>query len=578
MVDVTRAKTLFFDIIRNYQPKLISCLRRGYSFDFFKKDAYAGITVAIVAFPLAMAFAVASGTTPDRGITTAILASLVIGCLGGTRTQISGPIAAFAVIILSITHQYGYDGLILATLMAGILLILAGFAKLGAIIRYVPYSVITGFTTGLALIVFTGQIRDFFGYPIDTLPMGFIDKWQAYSATFTTMSKPTTLIALGSLIGVVVIRRYYSRIPVLLFIVVLSSFIVWLFGLNVATIGTKFGKISCQLPSPYIPPFSLTKAIAVFPSAITIAFLAGIESLLCAVVADGMTGDRHRSNMELVAQGVANFTAALFGGIPGAGTFARTATNIKAGAQTPISSIIHAVFLFILMTFFGALVAYIPLATLAAILIVVAWDMSDIQRFFSLIKVPDSERVIMVTTFALTVLSDLTLAIQVGIILSSFFFVHRMSRLTNITPCEETDPVVHILPSTVRIYHVHGPFFFGAASRIKSILDTKGTDHQIYILNLERMPLIDATGVNILTHFIEKCRRRSATVIIAGLNPQPTHTLRRMGFENIIPQRYQTPTLDQAVALSLKLLDQQANRDLTPSPKDTVERHQKEHL
>lgn len=555
MSEETRAKHLFFEIIRNYQPKLISSLRRGYSWTLFRKDVAAGITVAIVAFPLAMALAVASGTTPDRGITTAIIASFVVGMLGGSRTQISGPVAAFAVIILSVTQQHGYDGLILATLMAGVLLVLAGVAKLGAIIKYVPYSVITGFTTGLALVVFTGQMRDFFGYPIETVPIGFIEKWQLYISSFPNMSKQTALIALASVMSILVIRRRYPRVPVLLFIVVASSLTVWMFGLDVATIGSKFGKISRHFPSMHIPAFSVAKAITVFPAALTIAFLAGIESLLCAVVADGITGDHHRSNVELVAQGVANFAAALFGGIPGAGTFSRTATNIKAGAQTPIASLVHAGFIFILMTFFGALVAYIPLATMAAILIVVAWDMSDLQRFLSLIRISDSERIVLISTFALTVLVDITLAIQAGIILSSFFFVQRMSRLTNITPCEETDPVVHTLPSTVRIYHVHGPFFFGAASRIKNILDNKGTDHQIYILNLERMPLIDATGVSILTHFIEKCRRRSATVIISGLNPQPTHTLRRMGFESIIPQRYQTHTLDQAVALSLKLLD-----------------------
>ncbi|MEI8295908.1 MAG: SulP family inorganic anion transporter [Alphaproteobacteria bacterium] len=551
---------LFSRFAKDFTPKLITSLRQGYSWDFLQKDAFAGLSVAIVAFPLAMALAVASGTTPDRGIATAIIGGFIIAALGGSRTQIGGPAAAFAVVIFNVIQNHGYDGLLLATFMGGIFLVIAGFARLGSIIKYVPYSVIIGFTAGLALVIFTSQLRDFFGLPIENLPTEFAARWQVYWHNSWNLDWQTMTVAMVSLLGIIIIRKKYPRIPVLLFVVCSSSLCVWFFQLDITTIGSKFGDIPASLPYPQIPTWSFEKIISVLPAALTIAFLAGIESLLCAVIADSMTGDHHRSNAELIGQGVANMVVPFFGGIPVTATFARTATNIKAGAQTPIAGIMHAIFVLIFMTFFAKLAGYIPLATLAAILVMVSWDMSDLNKFIRLLKSADSERIVLLATFGLTVLTDLTIAIQAGIIISSFFFVQRMSRLTRITTPDDEDnqaPQPSDLPESVKIYHVRGPIFFGAASRIKSVLDRqgKGSTQEIYILNLKHMPLIDATGVHILTHFIEKCHRQGTTVIISGLNPQPAHTLLRMESRDIVPINRQTKTLDQAIRLSHTLLN-----------------------
>jgi len=551
---------VFSKFAKELTPKLITSLQNGYSWSLLRKDAFAGLSVAIVAFPLAMALAVASGTTPDRGIATTIIGGFIIAAFGGSRTQIGGPAAAFAVVIYNVIQNHGYDGLLLATFMGGIFLVIAGFARLGAIIKYVPYSVIIGFTTGLALVIFTSQLRDFLGLPIETLPSAFIPRWHLYWQNLWNLDWRTVGVAMASLLGLILIRKKFPKIPVLLFIVCISSLCVWLFQLEITTIGSKFGKIPASLPHPQIPAWSIEKIVHVLPAALTIAFLAGIESLLCAVIADSMTGARHRSNAELIAQGIANMVTPLFGGIPVTATFARTATNIKAGAQTPIAGILNAVFVFIFITFFAKLAGYIPLATLAAILVLVAWDMSDVNKFIRLLKSADSERIILLVTFVLTVLADLTVAIQAGIIMSSFFFVLRMSRLTHITTPDDEDNSEILpdnLPDSVKVYHVRGPFFFGAASRIKSVLDKQGkvTQSNIYILNLEDMPLIDATGVHVLTHFIDKCHRRGTTVIISGLNPQPSHTLRRMGARDIVPVNRQTQTLEQAIQLSHTLLN-----------------------
>lgn len=542
---------LFF---REFEPKLSSRLRHGYSWELFQKDVIAGLTVASIAFPLSMALAVAAGAPPQQGLITSIIGGLVVAFLGGSRTQIAGPTGAFVVVIYTVMATHGTDGLVMATLMAGALLILAGFARLGAIVKYVPYSVITGFTTGLALVLLTAQIKDFFALPIDGPTLTFLDTWQQYLQHIYQLDLTTTLISITCLVYIIYLRKRVPRMPILFSCIIISSLIVWGFNLNLATIGSRYGALPDHISLITMPAWSLEKMVAVFPAALTIAFLAGIESLLCAVLADGMTGDRHRSNMELVAQGIANILSPLFGGAPVTATFSRTAINIKAGAQTPISGIVHSLAVFAGMTLFSQVVMYVPLATLAAICVALAWDMSALHKFFRLLRVADSERIVLVLTFVLTVMSNLTVAIQAGIIVSSFFFVQRMGRLTHITPDEDHRETPD-LPDSVCVYHVHGPFFFGAASRIKSVLDKHSRDARtIYILNLEDMPLIDATGVHVLSHFVEKCHKRNAVVILSGMNPQPLHTLKRMGADNIVAAKHQTKTLEHAIRLSREIL------------------------
>src|SRR5262245_1811167 len=412
------------------EPKLVTVLREGYSWRLFLSDLGAGVTVGVVALPLAIAFAIASGVKPEQGLYTAIVAGFVIAALGGSRAQISGPTGAFIVIIYSIVQQFGYDGLAVATLIAGAMLIAMGFARMGALLKFIPYPVTVGFTSGIAVIIFSSQVRDFLGLRMDTVPSGFVEKWTAFAHSAGTIDLRAVAIGTAALLLSVGLPRYTRRIPGPLIAIVAVTVVAKLADLPVETIGSRFGAVPANLPFPRLPQVTWELVRQMFPSAVTIALLAALESLLAAVVADGMMGTRHRSNMELIAQGSGNIASVLFGGIPATGAIARTATNIKSGAKTPVSGMVHSATLALILLFFGRWAAYIPMAALAATLLVVAYNMSEWRAFVKLFRSPKSDVAVLLTTFLLTVLIDLTVAIQVGVVLAAFLFLRRMSEET----------------------------------------------------------------------------------------------------------------------------------------------------
>jgi SulP family sulfate permease len=516
-----------------FTPKLITVLREGYGADRFRADALAGLTVAIVALPLAMALGVASGASPDKGLATAIVAGLFISMLGGSRVQIGGPTGAFVVVVFNVIAGHGYDGLVLATLMAGIILIAAGYMRLGRLIRYIPHPVITGFTAGIAVIIASSQIKDFVGLAIDNVPADFVPKWIAYARAALTIDPPTAGIGLSALALILLLRRFSPKLPAYLIVIVLASVAVALLGLPVETIGSRFPEMPRGLAPPVLPPLSLAKAQEVLPAAFTIAFLAGIEALLSCVVADGMTGFRHRSNQELIGQGVGNIASALFGGLPATGALARTATNVKAGGRSPVSGMLHAVFLLLFLFFAGGLMVYVPLAALAAILLMIAWGMSEAERFVALLRMPIGERGVLILTFLLTVLVDLTVAIGVGVTLASLLFMARMTEMVTVTATridESEDPAQREgLPEDVEVFRITGPFFFGVAGELLDALKRIGRLPRAIILRLELVPYLDASGVAALEEFVAQARADGTEVILSGVQSQPFRLLKRSG-------------------------------------------------
>ncbi|MEX2200802.1 MAG: SulP family inorganic anion transporter [Dongiaceae bacterium] len=529
---------------RLFVPKLVTTLRQGYGLSDFRSDAIAGLTVAIVALPLAMALAIASGTTPEKGLITAVVAGFLISALGGSRFQIGGPTGAFVVVVFNVIQQHGYDGLILATLMAAAMLIVAGLARFGTWIKYIPEPVVAGFTAGIAVIIFSSQIRDLFGLTLDQVPGEFIDKWHAFWLARDTVSWAAVAVAGLSLGLIVGLRHFVPKVPAFLTAVIAASVVVALFGIPVDTIGSRFGGIPHGLPAPVIPEITVARMAELLPSAFTIAFLAGVESLLSAVVADGMTGRRHRSNCELVAQGIANGASALFGGLPATGAIARTATNVRSGARSPVSGMLHAVFILAFMLALGPLASYVPMAALAAILVVVAWNMSEIEKFRQLMGAPLGDRLVLLLTFGLTVLVDLTVAIQVGVVLAAILFMHRMAETVEFQRGvklleEDIDdfdmPVSDYtqrdnLPDGVEVFLLRGPLFFGVASRLDEALDALIQPPRVFILRMREVPLIDATGVSALRAFVARCQSHGTRVIVTGVQPQPRRVLTRMGF------------------------------------------------
>ena len=524
-------------------PKLYTVFREGYGIGDLRHDAIAGLTVAIVALPLAMALAVASGTTPERGIYTAIVAGFLISLFGGSRFQIGGPTGAFVVVVFNVITTFGYDGLVQATLMAGVILIFFGLARFGDYIKYIPYPVVTGFTSGIALIIFSSQIKELLGLEIDQVPGDFIDKWALYAENLHTIHTPTVVVAGLSLVLIAALRHATPKLPAYLFAIIVGSAATWALGLDVDTIGTRFGGIPHALPMPSWPTLSLDRTTQLLPSAFTIAFLAGVESLLSAVVADGMTGRRHRSNCELVAQGFGNIASVLFGGIPATGAIARTATNIRSGGRSPISGMLHAVFLMLFMLFLAPLASYVPLASLGAVLVIVAWNMSEISHFRNLLAIPAGDRLVLLLTFALTVLVDLTVAIEVGVVLAAILFMHRMSDAVEIQTntrlsTEDIDDLVvplpapyagqDDLPDSVEVYQINGPFFFGAAARLGEILGQMRAPPEVFILRMRHVPLIDATGASALFGFIQNSADQGTTVILSNVQPQPRQVIERM--------------------------------------------------
>jgi len=546
-----------------YTPKLLTVFREGYSIATFRADAIAGLTVAIVALPLAMALGIASGASPDKGLITAVVAGFLISALGGSRVQVGGPTGAFVVVIFNVIANHGYDGLLVATLLAGLILILAGVLRFGQMIKYIPHPVVTGFTAGIAVIIASSQVKDFLGLAIDRVPADFIPKWQAYLGALSSASWATVGVGASALAIIVALRKFAPRLPGFLIAVVASSLAVALLNLPVDTIGSRFPDMPAGLPMPSLPDVSLAKINAVLPSAFTIAFLAGIEALLSAVVADGMAGTRHRSNQELIGQGVANIGSALFGGLPATGAIARTATNIRSGAKTPVAGMMHAAFLLLFILFGTDLMAYVPMAALAAILFMVAWGMSEYQRFLALLRMPNSDRAVLLLTFGLTVIVDLTVAIGVGVTLASLLFMARMAETVEVDGSSRRDPELDAedldqredLPPGVEVFRIAGPFFFGVAGELLDTLRRLGQSPRVIILRLRLMPLLDASGAQALEEFVEQARITGAEVILSGVQPQPRSMLDRVGLGETSAKVAHAADYARAQSLAVELLE-----------------------
>ena len=523
--------------MQTFTPKLFTTLRDGYSSKTFQADAIAGLTVAIVALPLAMALGIASGASPDKGLITAVIAGFLISALGGSRVQVGGPTGAFVVVVFNVIATHGYDGLLIATLMAGIILIIAGVFKLGQMIKFIPHPVVTGFTAGIAVIIASSQVKDFLGLSLKSVPADFWPKWQAYFGVLSSTQLTTVCVGVGALCTIIMLRKFAPRLPGFLIAVLLSSVVVSVLNLPVDTVGSRFPDMPSGLPLPSLPNLSIAKIQEVLPSAFTIAFLAGIEALLSAVVADGMIGTRHRSNQELIGQGVANIASALFDGLPATGAIARTATNIKAGAKTPIAGILHAVFLLLFILFAAKLMAYVPMAALAAILFIVAWGMSEYERFIALLSMPNSDRGVLLLTFGLTVFVDLTVAIGVGVTVASLIFMARMSEAVQIENGDDINSDMNLddedisqrdaLPNGVEVFRITGPFFFGVAGELLDALRRVGQTPKVIILRMRLVPLLDASGVSGVSEFVTQAKLASAQVIFSGVQSQPKEMLAR---------------------------------------------------
>jgi SulP family sulfate permease len=503
-----------------FRPKLIDTLK-NYTREQFFRDLIAGIIVGVVALPLAIAFAIASGVSPEKGIFTAIIAGLVISALGGSRVQIGGPTGAFIVIVYGIVQQFGINGLIVATFIAGILLIIMGLTKLGSAIKYIPYPLIIGFTTGIAVIIFSSEIKDFLGLKMGSVPADFISKWVAYGRHFTSVNLYAAAIGAFTLLVVLLWPKITHKIPGSLIAIIVTTFGVSFFHLPVETIGSRFGAIPSSLPIPVIPGVSFAIIQQLIRPAITIALLGSIESLLSAVVADGMIGGNHRSNTELIAQGIANVCSSIFGGIPATGAIARTATNIKNGGRTPVAGIIHALTLLVIMLFVGKWAALIPMATLAGILIMVAWNMSELENFIDVFKGSKSDAAVLVTTFGLTVLVDLTVAIEIGMILAAFLFMRKMMQASSVqqafVPADELIGPDDI-PKGVDVFEINGPLFFGAAYKFKDAMKIIEKPARVLIIRMRNVPVIDATGIRVLREVHTATKKQGTKLVLAEIN------------------------------------------------------------
>ncbi len=550
--------------LRMFEPKLLTVLREGYSLRMLRADALAGFTVAVVALPLAMALAIASGTTPEKGLHTAIVAGFLISLLGGSRVQIGGPTAAFIPVVFVVIQKFGYGGLILCTLMAGMMLIVAGLLRLGTLMKYMPQPVITGFTAGIAVSIFSSQVKDALGLRMDEVPTEFLDRWTAYAQHLASLQPTAMALTVLGLAVIVVLRLRRPRWPAFLVALTVCTLVATGLGLPAETITTRFGELPSALPQLRIPEIPFDRAVELLPSAFTIAFLAGVESLLSAVVADGMTGGRHRSNGELVAQGVANVGSALFGGLPATGAIARTATNIRAGGRTPVAGMLHAGFLLLFMLLLAPLLGYVPLAALAAVLLVVAWNMAEFENFRSTMSAPWGDRLVLLLTFLLTVLFDITVAIQAGVVLAAFVFMYRMAEAVEVTSgvriidddigAELDLDQRNRLPRGVEAYQIGGPLFFGAANRLDSLLDQFFEPPRVLILRMRRVPVIDASGVHALRQLAARCVRENMALIVSGLQPQPRQIVSRMGLDAGPDAPRMANDFEHAVALARSIV------------------------
>jgi len=514
-----------------FTPKLLIVWREGAIKKYWRPDALAGLTVAIVALPLAMALGIASGASPNQGLVTAVIAGFLISFLGGSRVQIGGPTGAFVVIVAGIIAAHGYAGLVLATLLAGFILIAAGYAGIGGLIRFIPMPVVTGFTAGIAVIIASSQVGDFLGLTTGKLPAEFIPKWAAYLSALNSINLYALGVGGATLAMIVLLRRLAPQLPGFLIALLVASLAVVLLHLPVATVGDRFPAMPTGMPAPHMPDISFALVQHLLPAAFTIAFLAGMEALLSATVADGMTGYSHRSGQELVAQGVANIASALFGGLPATGAIARTATNIRAGGRTPLAGIFHAVFLLIFLLVAGKLISHVPMAALAAILLVVAWGMSEVERFKTLLQMEAGDRALLLLTFGLTVLVDLTVAIGVGVTLASLLFMARMSDTAGLLPDELSldDPTQRAsLPKGVEVFRFAGPMFFGVAREMLDTLRRTGRSPNTIILRMELVPYIDSSGASALEAFVRQAHGEGTKLILCDLREQPALLLSKI--------------------------------------------------
>ena len=563
-----------------FVPKLATTLK-DYNRQQFANDAVAGVIVGIVALPLAIAFAIASGVTPDRGLVTAIVAGFLISALGGSRVQIGGPTGAFVVIVYGIVQKYGVDGLIVATFMAGVILIAMGFARLGSIIKFIPTPLVTGFTSGIAVIIFTSQVKDFLGLRMGDVPANFLEKIAAYSNNITSVSPAAAGIGVLSMAIIVAWPRINRRIPGPFVALIVTTALVQLAGIDVETVGSRFGELRAAIPAPIMPSLTITEVTSLVAPAFSIALLGAVESLLSAVVADGMIGSRHRANMELVAQGVANIVSPLFGGIPATGAIARTATNVRNGGRTPVAGMIHAVTLLLITLFFGKWAALIPMATLAAILVVVAWHMSEWRTFREELRAPKSDVAVLVTTFLLTVIVDLTVAIEIGMVLSAFLFMHRMSEVTAVNAVtrqldlerrqEESDiPLAGLtsraVPDGVEVFEISGAFFFGAAEAFKETLTQTGRKPKVLIIRMRNLSLLDATGLRALRDVVRSSRAQRTLVLIAEIHAQPMAALEHSPAWEELGAGQVYPTLEDALDRAREHLSTRQPTPVAPFP------------
>lgn len=556
-----------FASFRDFIPRsfeLVTRSGKAYSRDALLRDLVAGLTVGVIALPLAMAFSIAAGGTPEQGLYTAIIAGFFVSLLGGSKYQIGGPTGAFVVIILGVIQKHGMDGLFTAGMLAGIMLVLMGISGLGKLIKFIPYPVTTGFTSGIGLLIFSQQLKDLFGFQIENSSPDFLQKWAEYLQAFTSFNPSSLALGGASIVLIFVIKKFVPRIPGAALAVAAATAAAVIFKLPAETIGTRFGGLDPSFPHFVLPSFRWDLVKAVFPDAMTIALLAAIESLLSAVVADGMTGDRHNSNTELLAQGIGNIASVCFTGIPATGAIARTAANIKSGACSPIAGIIHALVLLLFLLFLSPLAAAIPLAALSAVLIVVAWDMSDLGRFFSLIKkAPKSDTIILLSTFLLTVLMDLTVAVQAGMVMAAFLFMRRMTEVADIRKGstqlgaklvygDDNSPgsKTHEIPThakDIELYEITGPFFFGVADMLQSVLEDLEKPPRIFILRMREVPAIDATGMTALENFYDHCRRKKTRLIISELQEQPRKALKHSGFLGELGEQNIRNSLEEAL-------------------------------
>lgn len=525
-----------------FTPKLITVLREGYGMAAFRADAVAGLTVAIVALPLSMAIAIGSGLSPEKGLFTAVVGGFLISALGGSRFQIGGPAGAFIVLIASIVERAGYDGLVLATAMAGLIMIAAGFLRIGTYIKYIPFPVTVGFTTGIAVIIFASQVKDMLGLDIAHEPAALIPKIEAIGAAIGSIRPSTVFVSLLAIAIILGIRRVRPHWPGMLIAVGVTAILTAFMHLDVATIGSRFGGVPRMLPAPHFPDVSFAKIQAAIPDALSIALLGAIESLLSAVVADGMTGRKHRSNCELVAQGVGNCAAVMFGGMCVTGTIARTATNIRAGAHGPVSGILHAAFVLLFMLIAAPLAIYIPLAGLGGVLAIVAWNMAEKREFVSLMRASRGDAAVLLATFLLTIFVDLTTAIAVGVTLGAFLFLHRMAEAVEV----ETGGVLiaddqadsaegdgrempRITDDGVMVYRISGAFFFGATATVGAVLDRIGAQPKTFVLDFSEVPLVDSTAAKSLEGFAKKLKRAGTTVYFTSTSKNIRRALLNAG-------------------------------------------------